>query len=119
MTFANEQWVAPFGLRHLPARPGRMLAGTVQSAMVFDTPLSADDLTRLYQNHSFGITEAMVRRELTETQNTAVKKGDVAIAELDAQISALQKQIGPVDDSFAWSELTRSLFLLKEFIYLR
>jgi hypothetical protein len=46
-----------FGIRHTPAQPGRMLAGTVRQAELFERPLTAQEIAALAGKNSDYISE--------------------------------------------------------------
>ena len=119
MKYEKNNWVVSFGVRHLPAGGNRLLSGTIAGAQIFDAALSPEKVLALSKNSPHMVSEADVLAELLPEVLTRVSELKKEIARLDARISELTPQVKPTSDAARLTELTRSMFLFKEFIYLR
>ena len=122
--FVAGQAEVSFGVRHLPANPGRMLAGLILSAALYDQPLDeqsvrADYLGTMPQTVSneelLGSIEPADQRQVEEWRAQLKQRRDEA--------SLLTDSTGEPALSHprlaAWTDVGRAIFLFKEFIYLR
>ena len=122
--FVAGQAEVSFGVRHLPANPGRMLAGLILSAARYDQPLDeqsvrADYLGTMPQTVSneelLGSIEPADQRQVEEWRAQLKQRRDEA--------SLLTDSTGEPALSHprlaAWTDVGRAIFLFKEFIYLR
>ena len=114
--FEQDNAILSFGLRHLPAGGNRMLSARIDRAAVYDRALSDAEVALAFESAGTGITERQLleamRPDERDRLDQAVKQGDRLLLELQA--------LGPLRepmDQAVWSELSRSLFLLKELIY--
>ncbi len=87
ITFAAAKWQVVFGLRHAPAGPGKMLAGTIERANLYDRALSADEIaTGLDQ----AVTGKMIREQLGPELQSRYDALQTELAHVGATINVLQ-----------------------------
>ncbi|TWT93303.1 DUF1553 domain-containing protein [Stieleria varia] len=117
--YPKNEWVISFGVRHLPANPGRMLRGTIQSAMIFDNALDSDQIEQWFHQTGRIVTDAMVLEKLAPSDRQSVLQTQRRIDQLSGKLDQLKLRLGRAGSQSDWAELARSMFLMKEFIYLR
>ena len=124
MEFAAGQSEVSFGVRHLPAIPGRMLSGVILSAALYDQPL---DEQSVRANFHATVAETVSDDELLGSLEPADQQ---RVEEWRAQLQKQRDEGAAVTDSAGepalsnprlagWTEVGRAIFLFKEFIYLR
>jgi hypothetical protein len=85
--FAAGQARLVFGVRHTPAQPGRMLAGTVLGAALFDRALTADEVAGLVGKSADFVSEKELVARLS---GEAVIRRRALLAEIEALKQALR-----------------------------
>ncbi|MES1213502.1 MAG: DUF1553 domain-containing protein, partial [Singulisphaera sp.] len=83
--FAASKSQVVFGLRHAPAGPGKMLAGTIQKARLHDRALSAEEVAT---GADRTVTAAMIRAQLNGNN---LARYEQLQAELDGNRAAIGK----------------------------
>ena len=116
--FAAGESVVSFGLRHLPAGGNRLLSGSIVKAHVYDRALSAEEVAASANGGLPTVSAEQVLAELTPTQRGEVAQHRSAIEALEAEAAAWGP-VRPADDLTVWTDLAQSLFLFKEFLYVR
>lgn len=111
--------VVSFGVRHLPAVGNRLLAGRILQARLYATALTGAQVQAAAQNGGSLLTERQVMQALSAEQQATQQQLDQQLLELRQQMQAAGPLPETVDDIAVWTELIRSLFCLKEFVYLR
>ena len=124
MEFVAGQSELSFGVRHLPAIPGRMLSGVILAAALYDQPLDEQSVRAHYlgsvaetvsDDELLGSLEPADRQRVEEWRSQLKARRDAA--------AALTESVGEpaVSDPrlAGWTEVGRAIFLFKEFIYLR
>ncbi|MBI2824465.1 MAG: DUF1553 domain-containing protein [Planctomycetia bacterium] len=86
-TFAAGQTQVVFGLRHSPAGPGKLLAGTIERARLYDRALTAEEVAASSGRH---VTSAMIRAKLAPDQRARFDALHEELARLAALIAVLQ-----------------------------
>jgi hypothetical protein len=111
--------ILSFGVRHLPASNGKMFVGKILEARLYDLALSHDDIESSFQSYQHGfqvsaVPELLDAQELLEWQKLGSRWKEFSKAwesisqdlEVDPELQAL-------------SEVGRSLFMMKEFLFIR
>jgi hypothetical protein len=112
-----------FGVRLLPAIPGRMLSGMILSAALYDQPLDEQSV----RAHYFGsVAETVSDDELLGSLAPADRQ---RVEEWRTQVQKQRDEAAVTDSTgepalsnprlAGWTEVGRAIFLFKEFIYLR
>lgn len=79
------------GIRHTPAASGRLLAGAIDRAMLFDRALDAAEVARLAGVETTHIPEAELVSQLSEEDRAARSQVQFELAHLDGQIARYQE----------------------------
>ncbi len=114
--YKKNQSVLTFGVRHLPARPQRMLHGSISQASVYDRTLTQREINAIFDPDSY-VSLKEVKKSLSSEQMNQYTK-------LTAQRNSLEKKLRGfktnVDvDKTNLQDLALALFNMKEFIYLK
>ena len=112
--FAAKHSVVTLGLRHLPATPGRFLSGNIFKARLYDRALTADEVAA----NSGLITEKDVFNALSPEDQRRLQELQAELKRLDEALDE-SRGLPQATDAAVWTELARSLFTFKEFIYVR
>ncbi len=126
--FAADQSVVTLGLRHLPAGGNRFFSGKIFRAQLFDRALSADEVQSLASDTEF-ISEEELLAAMSSAQrlDLATWQSELAKAEqrlrslkdaLPVQINQAASGLSEADlERLSLAQVARTLFTLKEFIY--
>jgi hypothetical protein len=107
-----------FGLRHgTGAGNGRMLAGKVLKACLYDHALEPAEVLASAGGNPNYISEKDILAGMTDSQRKQLKELNTSLKKLNAEMSALQKTRASSPDP--WRDLAQAMFNLKEFIYLQ
>jgi hypothetical protein len=117
--FAPGQAIVGFGIRHLPAGGNRMLNGKLFRAQLYDRTLSADEVLASFQASPLAVSDQQIMAALSATAREQVNQHRLKIARLHAELQSLGTVPDKIDASLLWSDLTRALFNMKEFLYLQ
>jgi hypothetical protein len=88
VTFEAGKAQLVFGVRHTPAQPGRLLAGTVLQAALFDVPLSPPEVAALAGAASDYVSEKEMIARLDDVGKAAREKLTARIRETRKQLEA-------------------------------
>lgn len=114
--FEQNDAILSFGLRHLPAGGNRLLAAHIERAAFYDRALSDSEVARSYRAAGTGITEQQLLEAMTTEERARLEQARGQADQWRAELQALGPQREPQEHA-VWSEMSRSLFLLKELIY--
>lgn len=117
--FKAGETVIGFGIRHLPAGGNRMLAGRILRAQLYDRALSAEEIQATATSAPYFVAESQVLAALTEVDRKQIAADRQRIRELEAEVDSLGTLPETVNDKALWTELARTMFTFKEFIYVR
>ncbi len=117
--FKAGQSIVSFGIRHLPNNPDRCLAGRIERANLYDHALSDEQILESFQHWSDYVSDSQVLAALSEQQRDTVAQLKQLVKEKESNIAKFGPLPPQSDDQQAWTELTRTLLMLKEFIYVR
>lgn len=117
--FKKGQAIVSFGVRHLPASPGRLLNGFVYKANLYDRALSADEIAATATGKVRFVSDQAVHDALSNTDRESIDSLRREIGDIENQIASLGKL--PTGDLSreSWNELARAILTLKEFLYVR
>ncbi len=87
VAFAAGKAQVVFGVRHTPAGPGKMLAGTIERARLYDRALSAEEITT---GSDLAVTGTMIREQLSGELQTRFDRLQAEVARLTEKIAVLQ-----------------------------
>jgi hypothetical protein len=87
-SFAAGKAHVVFGLRHAPAQPGRMLAGTLVQAELFDRPLSAPEVAAVAGSANDYVSEKELLGRLDEATQDRRARVRTRIESLQAALQA-------------------------------
>lgn len=117
--YRKNNWLVTLGLRHLPARPSRTFFGTIRSAQVFNKALDHRQIQSLANAGGQTVRDEDVFAVLGQNEKLFVQTTDRQLEEQRRLLKQLESKLVSTDDPTCASELTRSIFLMTEFIYLR
>ena len=69
LAFPRGNWQVVFGLRHAPTSEGKLLAGVVRRAQLYDRALSAAEVAESAGANSLGVSQAQVLARLSPDQS--------------------------------------------------
>ncbi|MGI9473851.1 MAG: DUF1553 domain-containing protein [Rubripirellula sp.] len=111
--------IISFGVRHLPAGGNRLFTGRIDRANLYDRALSAEEVAASFSRHGAWISDDEVINSLSQSKRAKLRK----LSSDADQLTERLNQMGPIPDRYgdqeAWTDLTRTLLTLKEFIYVR
>jgi hypothetical protein len=113
-----ENAVVSIGLRHLPAGGNRLLAGKIEHAAIYNRALTADEVAASFQRGGGRPSRKQLLAAMTPQQQRRLAKAESARDHLRDQLDSLGPIRKPLELA-AWTEMSRALMLLKEFIYVR
>jgi hypothetical protein len=117
-SFPKGNSLLSFGVRHLPAGPGRSLDGRIREVRIYDRALEPDAIMASFG----GTSEYVSEKDLLAAFSPNEKKDRENIV---AKIADLQKNLKAYDDPGGGNsptglhDLALALFNMKEFIYLK
>ena len=111
--------VISFGVRHLPASGGRMLACQVKKARLYDRALSPQEIQMCASESGVYVTRQQVLASLTPMQRQVIDEAQKSIAVLERELEPYKSVPRELSDLDLWTEVSKSIFMLKEFIYVR
>ena len=107
-----------FGLRHgTGAGTGRMLAGKIMKARMYDRALEPDEVLASFGGNPNYISEKELLAAMTGVQRKQLEELNASLKKLNSEMSALQKTSASSADP--WRDLAQAMFNLKEFIYIK
>ncbi|HUF62194.1 MAG TPA: DUF1553 domain-containing protein [Verrucomicrobiales bacterium] len=116
--FPPETAEIVLGMRHSPAAPGKLFAGRILRARVFDRALSPEEVAASADGGKSWsgqrLAAAMTQDERLRSENLE-QELTICRAEGERMRRELGEDTGPGGE---WRDLAQSLFNLKEFIYL-
>ena len=119
VSFPAKEAIISFGVRHLPAGGNRLFRGRIDRATLYDRALSEEEVAASFSNEGRWISQTEVIESLSTTQAKQLTEITEALSKLNKKM----KNLGPVPERFdeqaSWTDLTRTLLTLKEFIYVR
>lgn len=127
--YAANQTVVTLGLRHLPAGGNKSLSGRIYRAQVFDRALSAEEIEAIASDVEF-VSSQEILGAMTEQQRNDWKQWNSQTIETRQRLQAARSNL-PISASeatkmvitetdmhqLALSQVARTIFTLKEFIY--
>ena len=119
-TFEKGEAHVLFGLRHSPAGDGRLLAGDIYRARIYDRALTAEEVRASCSGADAVnyVSRAEIDAALPVGQPERCKELESLIADLEAAIAQMSAK-GSADPLRPWADLAHSILNLKEFIYLK
>ncbi|MBL9125207.1 MAG: DUF1553 domain-containing protein [Planctomycetaceae bacterium] len=84
-SFEAGKWQLLFGLRHSPAAPGKLLAGTIERAQLYDRALTADEVAA---SSGRRVTLAAIRAELSPDDRARDEALHAELQRCDAALAA-------------------------------
>ncbi len=117
--FKAGNTIVSFGVRHLPAGGNRLLTGRIQLAQLYDRALSAEEIAATSIGAGVYVSDPQVLASLSMADRERVTRLRSEIDQWNRQLES----IGPIPDAFGerelWTDLSRAMFMFKEFIYVR
>ncbi|MFN7876050.1 MAG: DUF1553 domain-containing protein [Pirellula sp.] len=115
----SGETVLSFGVRHLPASNGKMLVGKIWEARLYDRALNHSEIESSFQSYQHGfqlsaIPELLDAQELGEWQQL-----DARSKELSKAWESISHDLDADPELQALSEVGRSIFMMKEFLFIR
>ncbi|HQR06638.1 MAG TPA: DUF1553 domain-containing protein [Gemmatales bacterium] len=117
--FVAGQAIVSFGIRHLPAGGNRMLSGKLFRAQLYDRALTAEEVLASFQASPLAVSDQQIMAALSATAREQVTQHRQQIAKLQSELQSLGNVPDKIDVKLLWSDLTRALFNMKEFIYVQ
>jgi hypothetical protein len=115
--FAADAAVISFGVRHLPAGGNRLLSGVIRRARLYDRALTPDQVASAARAGGW-ISDRDLLAALDPKTRGRVVELRRRHRELKTTLDAMP-DLAEDPRQQAWVELARSLFLFKEFMYVR
>ena len=107
-----------FGLRHgTGPGNGRMLAGKILKARLYDRALNADEVMASGSGDPNYTSEKELLANLTQAQREKLTELNTSLAKLNEELRPLEEVGASAPDP--WRDLAQAMFNLKEFIYLQ
>lgn len=114
--FSGAKTMVVFGLRHgRGAGGGRMLSGAIHEAKLYDRALSADEVAGAAAMANKSISRKQVLAALSAKEREEVALLESQLQQVGAQIKAFKVPA----EAEEWTDLSHSLFNMKEFLYVR
>ena len=114
--YSGANTMVVFGLRHgRGAAGGRMLAGAIHEAKLYDRALTADEAAGAAAMANKSIGRKQVMAALSDSDQKMVAQLESQLQQLGEQINASQV----LAKAEEWTDLAHSLFNMKEFLYVR
>ncbi len=126
--YAANQTVVTLGLRHLPAGGNRSLSGRIYLAQVFDRALSAEEIAAIASDVEY-VSGQEILDTMTEKQQHDWKQWKSQIVQARQRLQAARSNLPSASSEafsvqtdadiqrLALSQVARTIFTLKEFIY--
>ncbi|MGK0186191.1 MAG: hypothetical protein ACI9R3_001974 [Verrucomicrobiales bacterium] len=120
VTFAGGSAHVLLGLRHSPSGGGRLLAGSIHRARIFDRALTADEVAASASDAGLRnyVSAKQIDAALSPAQLQRRRALAEAIGNLESELK-LQQIEATGDPLRPWVDLAHSILNLKEFIYLK
>jgi hypothetical protein len=117
--FESSDTVLCLGVRHLPASNGKMLVGKIFEARLYDRALTAEEIEASFQSYQYGFQLSEVPKHLdTEERQEWDSLGSrLRQWKKDWEQASQVLEIDP--EQQAVSDVGRSIFMMKEFLFLR
>ncbi|PQO41917.1 DUF1553 domain-containing protein [Blastopirellula marina] len=116
--FVAGNTVVTLGLRHLPGTGNRFLNGTIYQARLYDTALSAEQISLTASQGPTGVSDEQVLDAMDAATRAEASRLQQETASLESQLGEIDAA-GLADAQLPWKELARALITFKEFIYVR
>lgn len=119
LPFEPGDTVLSFGVRHLPASNGKMLVGKIFEARLYDRALNATEIESSYQAFQYGFQLSSVPEWLDEKQTIEWLELQQQSRELAIEIKSLPLHSNISAEQRVWSDMARSFFMMKEFLFIK
>jgi hypothetical protein len=119
LPFEPGDTVISFGVRHLPASNGKMLVGRIFEARLYDRALNATEIESSFQSFQYGFQLSSVPEWLDEKQKVEWQQLQQQSRELAIEIESLPLQPSMPAEQQVWSDIARSFFMMKEFLFIK
>lgn len=119
VVFNAGQAIVSFGVRHLPNQGNRRLAGALERANLYDRALSDAEIMESFLHWSGRVSDQIVMDALSESERSELTQLNQQNASLNQQIESLGSIATDSAQDRAWRDLVRTMFMLKEFVYVR
>ncbi|MFN7845510.1 MAG: DUF1553 domain-containing protein [Pirellula sp.] len=111
--------ILSFGVRHLPASNGKMFVGKILEARLYDRALSQAEIESSFQSFQYGfqlssVPELLDAVELEEWQQTGLR-----LKQLTKDWESVSRDMDVDPELQALSDVGRSIFMMKEFLFIR
>ena len=115
----SGETILSFGVRHLPASNGKMFVGKIWEARLYDRALNHSEVESSFLSYQHGfqfsaIPELLDAQELGEWQKLNARSKELSIA-----WEAISHDLDADPELQALSEVGRSVFMMKEFLFIR
>ncbi|OYP37903.1 DUF1553 domain-containing protein [Rhodopirellula sp. MGV] len=116
--FLAGQAMITFGLRHLPSIGNRSLQGQIVRAAIYDTALTAEQVAIIAKANPKYLSIDDLIEDLDPEQQVVIKEKQQRFDTIKSELQSLSTLQDDVELQ-AYTELARTMFLLKELIYVR
>jgi hypothetical protein len=115
----SSEAILSFGVRHLPASNGKMFVGKILEARLYDRALSQSEIESSFQSFQYGfqlssVPELLDAVELEEWQQTGLR-----LKQLTKEWESVSRDMDVDPELQALSDVGRSIFMMKEFLFIR
>lgn len=118
-TFAANETIVSFGLRHLPATGNRFLSGKILRAELYDYALSAPQVAMTMTALPSYVSDSELQAAMTDEETQQLAQLTASAEQIKAELEPFEKLPNPIDANANWTELAHALLTAKEFIYVR
>ncbi|XZE21283.1 DUF1553 domain-containing protein [Pirellulaceae bacterium SH449] len=117
--FEPGDTILSLGVRHLPASNGKMLVGKIFEARLYDHALSPVEVESSYQSFHYGFQLSTVPQWLDEDQVTDWLRLQEQSRNLTILLQSLPLESSVDPELRVWSDIARSFFMMKEFLFIK
>jgi hypothetical protein len=111
--------ILSFGVRHLPAANGKMFVGKIWEARLYDRALSHSEIESSFHSYQSGFQLASVPELLDPAELEEWNQLGLQLKQLTKDWKSVSRDLDVDPELRALSDVGRSLFMMKEFLFIR
>lgn len=116
--FRAGETVVGLGIRHLPAQGNRLLSGKIYRAQLYDRALTAEEVEASFHGFPAAVTRAAIVGTLSDEERKKVEQSEKDLVEANRELAQYESTPKEWTAQSGWTELARTLFSLKESIFI-
>lgn len=117
--FQASDAVLSLGVRHLPAANGKMLVGKIFDVRLYDRALSAKEIEASFQSYQYGFQLSDVPTYLESNELEEWNLLSSQAKQWKREMDKLSPHLEVDPERQALSDIGRTIFMMKEFLFLR